>query len=260
MTTTSEKQAAANRANATRSTGPRSAAGKARSARNARKHGLSSATFSIIRLEDQNELDNLKADAVASYRPQTPQEDIAVERIAICQLAIHRGYRLEAGMFIQCLNIALNDDHATPIYKMHSELIEDRKQRVEQNRNYALSEGFRVMVKGGNEWTLLLRYQAQADRQYRRAVEDFERLKRLRKEIPNEPISDPGPEETESDPPAENEPIAGPEPDDACASPQPLDHVPCQPPCEPEMTALDCPAEPGSPPPSGKMELPPQKH
>ena len=37
----SEKQIAANRANATRSTGPRSAVGKLRSSRNAHRHGLS---------------------------------------------------------------------------------------------------------------------------------------------------------------------------------------------------------------------------
>jgi hypothetical protein len=35
---------------------------------------------------------------------------------------------------------------------------------------------------------MLLRYQAQADRLYRRAVEDFERLKKLRPESPNEAI------------------------------------------------------------------------
>jgi hypothetical protein len=37
----SEKQIAANRANAKRSTGPRSAVGKSKSSRNARRHGLS---------------------------------------------------------------------------------------------------------------------------------------------------------------------------------------------------------------------------
>ena len=37
----SERQIAANRANAKRSTGPRSAVGKSKSSRNARRHGLS---------------------------------------------------------------------------------------------------------------------------------------------------------------------------------------------------------------------------
>jgi len=43
--------------------------------------------------------------------------------------------------------------------------------------------------------SLLLRYQAQAEREYRRAIEDFERLKALRPEFPNEPIWQEEPEE-----------------------------------------------------------------
>src|SRR5438105_11544511 len=48
----SEKQLAANRANATRSTGPRTPEGKARAAQNARKHGFTASTFAVVRLED----------------------------------------------------------------------------------------------------------------------------------------------------------------------------------------------------------------
>jgi hypothetical protein len=64
----------------------------------------------------------------------------------------------------------------------------------------------------------MLRYQAQAERQYRRAVEEFERLKALRDELPdellpNEPATDPQPEQTEatSTPPGPN-PILPQEP------------------------------------------------
>ncbi len=42
------------------------------------------------------------------------------------------------------------------------------------------------------------RYHAQAERHYRRAVEEFERLKALQQEIPNKPISDPQPEPNET--------------------------------------------------------------
>jgi hypothetical protein len=37
---------------------------------------------------------------------------------------------------------------------------------------------------------LFLRYKVQTERLYRRAIEDFERLKALRHELPNEPISE----------------------------------------------------------------------
>jgi hypothetical protein len=67
-----------------------------------------------------------------------------------------------------------------------------------QNRNYLLGEGFHRMVKQSNSWSLAIRYQAQAERHYRRAVEEFERLKALRQELPNKPISDPQPEPNET--------------------------------------------------------------
>src|SRR6266481_633608 len=57
-----------------------------------------------------------------------------------------------------------------------------------QNRNFALGEGFHRMARQSNVWSLFLRYQAQAERHYRRAVEEFERLRALRPKIPNETL------------------------------------------------------------------------
>jgi hypothetical protein len=50
------------------------------------------------------------------------------------------------------------------------------------------------MARESNSFTLLLRYQAQAERHYRRAIEEFDRLKALRSELPNEPIIEAPPE------------------------------------------------------------------
>ena len=69
LTPISEKQLAANRANAARSTGPRTAQGKARSAQNARSHGFTASTFAVVRLEDLDEIARLTADLTAVYRP-----------------------------------------------------------------------------------------------------------------------------------------------------------------------------------------------
>ncbi|MGP8243462.1 MAG: hypothetical protein ACLQVN_02965, partial [Bryobacteraceae bacterium] len=63
----SKARLAANQANAQKSTGPRTAAGKARSAANACQHGFTGVNFAIVRLEDPAEIDNLKADLIATY-------------------------------------------------------------------------------------------------------------------------------------------------------------------------------------------------
>jgi len=45
-------------------------------------------------------------------------------------------------------------------------------------------------ARSSNAWPLFLRYKVLTEREYRRALEDFDRLKALRHELPNEPISD----------------------------------------------------------------------
>jgi hypothetical protein len=209
MKTLSEKQLAANRANAAKSTGPRTAEGKARAALNSRKHSLTAAAVTMLRIEDQGELDNLRADALTHYQPQTSQEIFAVERIAVCQLMMIRGWRLEAGMFIAGVDRVLNDD-GTSIFRLHADLYPDREIHVAQNRNFAIAEGFQRMTAKSPMWSLVIRYQAQVERQYRRAIEDFQRLIRERTNSPNEPDSDPQPQETEPQSAPDDEPIPEP--------------------------------------------------
>jgi hypothetical protein len=87
-----------------------------------------------------------------------------------------------------------------------------------QTRNYALADGFdRMARQTNNTWSLFLRYQAQAERHYRRAVEEFDRLKALRADLPNEPILDIQPEDNETACAPPEEPISTPQP-----NPEPL--------------------------------------
>ena len=78
---TSDKQLHANRANATKSTGPRSQAGKARSRLNSRKHGLT-AKMLIIVGENADDFDQLRAELMAEHDPQSTLECELVERLA----------------------------------------------------------------------------------------------------------------------------------------------------------------------------------
>ncbi|MGA2269571.1 MAG: hypothetical protein ABSH44_13965 [Bryobacteraceae bacterium] len=192
----SPEQLAANRANAAKSTGPRTPEGKHRSAQNARRHGFTASTFAVVRLEDLQEVAHLRDDLIDLYQPVNSQELFALERVALAQQAILRAARLEAGFFTSCLN-EFFDTSGECTLPMNSELTADIETTRAQNRNYVLVDGFHRLNRQGNSFALLLRYQAQAERQYRRAIEEFERLKALREQLPNEPIPA-EPEQTET--------------------------------------------------------------
>ena len=201
----SEKKLAANRANASHSTGPRTPEGKARSAQNSRQHGFTASHFAVVRLEDLQEVARLRADLIAVYRPVNSQELFAIERIALAQQAMLRIAHLEGGLLTTCLNEAL-DTSGRLFIGMSQDLVGDGDLTITQaqNRAYALAEGFHRMTtsKISNTWPLFMRYKVLTEREYRRALEDFDRLKSLRHELPNEPISDsqPEPNETACDP------------------------------------------------------------
>jgi hypothetical protein len=80
------KQLVANRANAQRSTGPKSATGKARSRINAWKHGLTAATL-VIGDEDPADFDRLRAAFEAKFCPQTEMEFLLAERASKSHVA-----------------------------------------------------------------------------------------------------------------------------------------------------------------------------
>jgi hypothetical protein len=76
-----ETRTEANRRNAAQSTGPRTPEGKARSSRNATRHGLCART-ALLSTEDRQEFDLLLEDLRAEHQPDGSTEDILVFKMA----------------------------------------------------------------------------------------------------------------------------------------------------------------------------------
>jgi hypothetical protein len=94
---TSDKQLRANRANATKSTGPRSQTGKARSRMNALQHGFSSQEI-VLEGESADEFDALRAQYEAEFDPNSAIERELVDSLAVLQWRLRRVPVFEAAL------------------------------------------------------------------------------------------------------------------------------------------------------------------
>jgi hypothetical protein len=84
---TSDRKLAANRANARRSTGPRSTLGKARSSLNAIRHGILARAAFNVTLEGEAkraEFDDLVRGLAQEFQPQTLSDHMMVQQVAGC--------------------------------------------------------------------------------------------------------------------------------------------------------------------------------
>jgi len=90
-----EKQTAANRENAQKSTGPRTAEGKARSSQNALKTGID-AQSEIIRGESREKLETLIVQIDLEYCPVTSAERFQVDILVRCTWLMNRYAKADA--------------------------------------------------------------------------------------------------------------------------------------------------------------------
>ena len=94
----SPAQIAANRANAQKSTGPRSVEGKSASRFNALKHGMDAASI-VIPGEDPEVYDSLVAQYLLEYRPQSASETFHVDTMIRADWQKRRLEAVEADLF-----------------------------------------------------------------------------------------------------------------------------------------------------------------
>ena len=95
---TSYRQIEANRRNALKSTGPKTAPGKEHSRRNALRHGLTAETV-IGALEDAEDYRAFEAAVIADYDAQSAVERELVLRLASLLWRLRRATTMETGLF-----------------------------------------------------------------------------------------------------------------------------------------------------------------
>jgi hypothetical protein len=97
----SPARAAASRKNGAKSRGPKTPEGKARSARNALKHGLCAQRFVALGDEDLAAFDALEAALTAELAPQGTLQAVLVRRIVAATWRLERAERMEGELFAQ---------------------------------------------------------------------------------------------------------------------------------------------------------------
>jgi hypothetical protein len=96
VTTTASARALASRQNGAKSRGPKTAAGKARSAKNALKHGLCSKKLLVLAEEDVAELQAFEAALLEDLAPVGVLQAVLAERVVSAAWRLMRADRMEA--------------------------------------------------------------------------------------------------------------------------------------------------------------------
>jgi hypothetical protein len=166
----SQSQINANRINAQKSTGPKTPEGKAKSRRNALRHGLT-AKACMLADEDPNDLLDMIAEIGEKFDPQDTDEDFLVQRMAEARIRYNRIMPLEASIF----NLRLVVDKA-PDPLMEA-------QGLSCQRAWAYMRD----ANGGNALSKLSRYETTLLREYDRSRHELEKLQKIRTAKPNPP-------------------------------------------------------------------------
>ncbi|MCW5981047.1 MAG: hypothetical protein KIT09_23395 [Bryobacteraceae bacterium] len=185
----SARKLEANRANAQKSTGPRTAAGRQRSSQNAARHSMLAKTATLLAQPNQ-ELKTLLARYHADFRPSSVHEETLVEDLAVSAWRMKHINRIETALL--SVRMEQTYDHVftagkPPAYPFpyadeYGQIHEPEPEEVEPRLADA-AEDVRELIAGaawGSDpavFALILRYQTQARRDYYRALKELERVR-----------------------------------------------------------------------------------
>ena len=199
----SKRQIRANRRNARRSTGPKSAAGKAASAANALRHGLAAADTVVLPDEDEEAFERLKQDVLADLDPQDTLQAVLAQRIVVLLWRLDRAARLEVELFVHggldahrdrlcavprraAVRVALSrssgdgdGEDAGGLSRAMGEL--DRATDAVDNEMRMQAPSAKILVEreaSARAFDRLARYEGTLQRALHRTLEEFRRLRR----------------------------------------------------------------------------------
>ena len=146
----SKRQIDANRRNAQRSTGPRTAAGKTRSSANALRHGLTAARAMVLPDESADAFERFRNGVAADLDPQGMLQAALAERIATLLWRLDRAARLEAELFLHGQLVARRDRlHASAQREAFEHLLragrEAAGEEVDEDAESILDEATRMI-------------------------------------------------------------------------------------------------------------------
>ena len=157
-------QIAANRANALKSTGPRTAEGKQRSSLSALKHGLTAHTL-VLPHEDTLGYGQLRESMYNQYQPATEQECMVVDQLTASWWRTIRVRQIETDMLDLQIR-TLTDQYPD-------------KENTQATDRQALA--VRFVTESERDFVNFMRYDAAIERSFYRALNTLEKLQAARR-------------------------------------------------------------------------------
>ncbi len=161
MSMTSNRRAEASRINGAKSRGPITPDGKARSSQNSITHGLT-ARNPCLATENRQEYEQLRQTHIDHFTPSTPYELDIVDQLTAIAWRTRRAESIETALLDQEIDIRKPD-------------IEKAFQTIDAPGLWAI--GFKSLSGHCNASQTLDRHQARLDRQYKRLIGLYEKIK-----------------------------------------------------------------------------------
>ena len=181
-----KKQTRANQQNAQKSTGPRTADGKAKASQNALKHGLR-AQATVLPDENLDDFEFLVSGLEDQFQPQTALEWTLLRQLADAEWRMRRVPYLEAAL------LAAKVGRTVRYYKGFPERLPEDDAEADM---VLIGEAAESDARNGDTLSKLSRYEARLSHRYFKALDHLQKIQSLRQqaaEPEHHPPAAPGP-------------------------------------------------------------------